>query len=122
MDPLRVLPELHLDPGAKQRLPERERVVAQHLAPPDLDQRRREVGFERLPLLSDESGRLVRLGDIATIERRARSRQTAVSIDGRPAIEMRLKRNENASSLASAAARPRFVATSPPSSVSTTAW
>jgi multidrug efflux pump subunit AcrB len=67
-----------------------------------LDQRRREVGFERLPLLSDESGRLLTLGDIATIERRARSRQTAVSVDGRPAIEMRLRRNENASSLESA--------------------
>lgn len=67
-----------------------------------LDQRRREVGFEHLALLSDESGRLVRLGDIATIERRARSRETAVSVAGRPAIEMRLKRDENASSLTSA--------------------
>ena len=67
-----------------------------------LDQRRREVGFERLPILSDTSGRLVTLGDIATIERRARSRQTSVSLGGQPAIEMRLKRNENASSLASA--------------------
>ena len=67
-----------------------------------LDQRRRELGFEDLPILSDDSGRLVTLGDIAIIERRARSNQASVSIDGRPAIEMRLKRNENASSLASA--------------------
>ena len=67
-----------------------------------LDQRRREVGFERLPILSDESGRLVTLGDIASIERRARRHQTMVSIDNQPAIEMRLKRNENASSLESA--------------------
>jgi multidrug efflux pump subunit AcrB len=74
-----------------------------------LDQRRSEVGFERLPLLSDESGRLVRLGDIATIERRARSRQTAVSIDGQPAIEMRLRRNENASSLESAEILERWL-------------
>ncbi len=74
-----------------------------------LDQRRREVGFERLPILSDTSGRLVTLGDIATIERRARSRQTAVSLDGRPAIELRLKRNENASSLASAEILARWL-------------
>ncbi len=74
-----------------------------------LDQRRREVGFEQLPLLSDESGRLVRLGDIATVERRARSRQTAVSINGQPAIEMRLRRNENASSLESAEILERWL-------------
>ena len=74
-----------------------------------LDQRRREVDFERLPLLSDESGRLVTLGDIATIERRARSRETVVSIDGRAAIEMRLKRNENASSLESAEILARWL-------------
>ncbi|MCK5361814.1 MAG: efflux RND transporter permease subunit, partial [Gammaproteobacteria bacterium] len=75
-----------------------------------LDQRRREVGFERLPLLSDESGRLLTLGDIATIERRARSRQTVVTIAGQPAIEMRLKRNENASSLESAEILARWLA------------
>ncbi len=74
-----------------------------------LDQRRREVGFERLPLLSDESGRLLTLGDIATIERRPRSRQTVVSVDGRPAIEMRLRRNENASSLESAKILTRWL-------------
>jgi multidrug efflux pump subunit AcrB len=67
-----------------------------------LDQRRREVGFERLPVLSDESGRLLTLGDIATVERRPRRNQTVVTIDGKPAIEMRLKRNENANSLTSA--------------------
>jgi len=75
-----------------------------------LDQRRREVGFERLPLLSDESGRLLTLGDIATIERRARSHQTVVTIAGQPAIEMRLKRNENASSLESAEILARWQA------------
>ena len=67
-----------------------------------LDQRRREVGFERMPVLSDESGRLLTLGDIATVERRPRRNQTVVTIDGKPAIEMRLKRNENANSLTSA--------------------
>jgi len=74
-----------------------------------LDQRRRAVGFERLALLSDDTGRLVTLGDIAVIERRARSRQTSVSIDGQPAIEMRLKRNESASSLASAEVLSRWL-------------
>ena len=74
-----------------------------------LDQRRREVGFERLPILSDESGRLVTLGDIASIERRARRLQTMVSIDNQPAIELRLKRNENASSLESAEILTRWL-------------
>lgn len=67
-----------------------------------LDQRRREVDFERLAVLSDESGRLLTLGDIATIERRPRRNQTVVTIHGEPAIEMRLRRNENANSLTSA--------------------
>jgi multidrug efflux pump subunit AcrB len=68
------------------------------------------VGFERLPLLSDESGRLLTLGDIATIERRARSHQIVVTVAGQPAIEMRLKRNENASSLESAEILARWLA------------
>ena len=67
-----------------------------------LDQQRREIGFERLALLSDDSGRLVTLGDIATIERRPRTRETRATLQGRPAIEMRLKRSEKANSLTSA--------------------
>jgi multidrug efflux pump subunit AcrB len=67
-----------------------------------LEQRRRTVEFERLPLQADESGRLLTLGDIATIERRPRTRQTYISVRGRPAVELALQRAEQGDSLAAA--------------------
>jgi multidrug efflux pump subunit AcrB len=67
-----------------------------------LGQQHREIEFENLPLLSDEDGRLVRLGDVATIERRARARQARVFHRGRPAVELRLKRAETGDSLEAA--------------------
>jgi multidrug efflux pump subunit AcrB len=67
-----------------------------------LGQRRREVGFEDLPLVADESGRLVRLGDVATIERRPRAREVEVTYLGKPAVELRLMRAERGDSLKSA--------------------
>ncbi|NIR29762.1 MAG: efflux RND transporter permease subunit [Gammaproteobacteria bacterium] len=67
-----------------------------------LGQRRRELGFERLPLLSDDSGRLLRVGDVATVERRPRARQVRVLYEDRPAVELHLRRAENTDSLESA--------------------
>ena len=67
-----------------------------------LEQRRREVEFERLPLQTDESGRLLTLGDVATIERRPRSRQTYIYFRARPAVELALQRSEQGDSLAAA--------------------
>ena len=67
-----------------------------------LGQRRREVGFEDLSLVADESGRLVRLGDVATIERRPRDREVEVTYLGKPAVELQLMRAERGDSLKSA--------------------
>ena len=68
-----------------------------------LNQRRNELAFEDLPLLSGEQGQRVTLADVATIERRARARQVRVIADQRPAVELTLLRAETADSLESAA-------------------
>ena len=67
-----------------------------------LQQRRTEAGFDQLPIISDETGRLIRLGDIAIIEKRAKEGEVQVESQGKPAVEMRLQRSENASALSSA--------------------
>ncbi len=67
-----------------------------------LQQQRGESGFENLVLESDELGRLIRLGDVAKVERRPRARQTTVQFKGQPAVELRLSRVENGDSLESA--------------------
>ncbi len=67
-----------------------------------LDQRRGELGFEDIPLLMDDSDRVVWLGDVARIERRARVGQVRVTHLGRPAVELRLRRAESGDSLKSA--------------------
>jgi len=56
--------------------------------------------FGDIPITA--SGNIVRLGDIAKIERRARDKQPTVSYQGFPAIEMRLSRLEGKDSLVSA--------------------
>ncbi|MCB1734302.1 MAG: efflux RND transporter permease subunit [Gammaproteobacteria bacterium] len=65
-------------------------------------QRRSETGFEDIALIADQKGRLVRLGDVATIERRARPNQAEVFHDGQPAVELTAYRSENGDSLESA--------------------
>lgn len=67
-----------------------------------LDQRRSEQAFAELPLRSDLQGGLVKLGDIADIERRPMRNQVALFHEGRPAVEIELQRTENADSLKSA--------------------
>ena len=69
-----------------------------------LEQQRRELGFEDLALLSDDRGRLVTLGDVATIERRPRGSGVRTVIDGRgrPAVSLLLSRAKGSSSLESA--------------------
>ncbi|MCB1744493.1 MAG: efflux RND transporter permease subunit, partial [Gammaproteobacteria bacterium] len=69
-----------------------------------LDQQRREVDFEQLPIISDANGRLLRLGDIASIERRPKQGQAELLYKGRPAIELRLNRTETSDSLEAAQA------------------
>ena len=57
--------------------------------------------FARLPVVS-EGGSLIDLGTIASIERRARDRQVTLSVNGRPAVELRLRRAEHGDSLKAA--------------------
>ena len=56
-----------------------------------LEQRRREVEFERMPVFSDEQGRRLELGDIADVKRRPRPDQIEVFFNGRPAVLYRVE-------------------------------
>ena len=67
-----------------------------------LNQRRSELGFEDIALLADRDGRLVRIGDVAEVERRARPNQVELTYRGKPAIELQLMRSATADSLRSA--------------------
>ena len=67
-----------------------------------LDQQRDETGFERLALRSGDDGRFLALGDVATVERRARKGEIRTTFEGRPAISMQLSRAETSDSLESA--------------------
>lgn len=67
-----------------------------------LSQQRTVYGFEQMPLSTDNESRLLRLGDIATIERRARVNEPLVYWQGQPAIEMRLLRTQDEDTLKSA--------------------
>ncbi len=64
-----------------------------------LDQGRETSDFEQLPVINDRSGRLLRVGDIAEVEKRPRSGEVQVYYNGRPAVEMRLMRFAQADSL-----------------------
>jgi len=67
-----------------------------------ISQQRSELGFEQLPLIADQSGRLVRLGDIAEVQRRAKPNQVDLTYQGQPAVQMTLRRSATADSLESA--------------------
>lgn len=78
------------------------------------DQRRQELAFADLPVIAAGDGRLLTLGDIATITRRPKAAQTEVSFEGRPAVEMRLSRTKDADSLESAKVLREWVAETRP--------
>lgn len=67
-----------------------------------LNQRRSEPEFEQLALVADREGRLVRIGDVAEVERRARPNQVELTYRGEPAVELQLMRSASADSLVSA--------------------
>jgi len=67
-----------------------------------ISQQRSVRGFQSLPIVHDDSGRLLRLGDIAHIERRSKDLETHVYFNDKPAVEMVLFRTETGSSLKSA--------------------
>ncbi|MFN3712350.1 MAG: efflux RND transporter permease subunit [Alcanivoracaceae bacterium] len=74
-----------------------------------LGQRRDEGGFADLPLFTDQTGRLLRLGDIALIERRPRDEQPYMTFRGFPAIELQVLRAEHDDSLKSAAIMQQWI-------------
>lgn len=69
-----------------------------------LEQRRSTLDFEDLPLVADAQGRLLRLADVAELERRAQDGEVEVFYRGQPAVELVLQRTERADSLDSARA------------------
>ena len=73
------------------------------------DQRRGELSFEALPIIATEDGRLLTLGDIATITRRPQDSEIDVTYRGRPAVELRLSRSKEADSLDSAEILEKWV-------------
>ena len=73
-------------------------------------QRRDEKGFADLPIISDENGRLVLVGDVAEIERRARPNQVTMTYKGKPAVEIKLQRATTADSLKSAEIMNNYLA------------
>ncbi|MDP2129128.1 MAG: efflux RND transporter permease subunit [Pseudohongiella sp.] len=76
-----------------------------------LDQRRSSYEFEQLELPLGPGNQLVRLGDIAEIEKRPRAGQASLSRDGKPAIEMNLYRLSDSDALDSAAALQQWLET-----------
>jgi multidrug efflux pump subunit AcrB len=67
-----------------------------------LNQSRTELEFEQIPLVADNEGRLIRVGDVAEVERRPRPGQIALSHEGEPVIELQVQRSASADSLESA--------------------
>ena len=79
-----------------------------------LNQQRSELGFESLPLRADRSGQLLRVADVATVERRARPNQVEMTYQGRPAVELTLQRSPSADSLESARVMAQWLAETRP--------
>lgn len=67
-----------------------------------LGQARDVSSFEQMPLIAAADGELLRLGDIALIERRVADDQVLLSYQGQPAIMLQLKRTEADDSLVGA--------------------
>jgi len=75
-----------------------------------LNQQRNVDGFDQLPLLTEQEGRLVRLGDIADIQWRSQDNQTFLTYKGQPAIQLKLRRTENDDTLKAAAIMQEWLA------------
>jgi len=67
-----------------------------------IEQRRDELNFAQLPLITDKSGRYIKLDDVATIQRRPRNNTVTITYQGEPAVELLLKRAEENDALESA--------------------
>lgn len=67
-----------------------------------LEQRYTAIAFTEIPLIADQSGRLLKLADVATIERKSRDGEIRITYQGKPAVELGLKRAESRDALESA--------------------
>ena len=67
-----------------------------------LSQQRTVQGFEQMPLFTDSRGRLLRVGDIAEVERRPQEDEPYITVDGQPAIELLMMRTESEDTLKTA--------------------
>ena len=65
-------------------------------------QRTDALAFETLPIITDEEGRLITLGDIAKIERRPRGKQVTITYKGQPSIILNLSRTGKGDTLKAA--------------------
>lgn len=59
------------------------------------DQQRSVTGFANLTVAGNESGRLLKLGDIAEIKRRWKDDQALIFANGQPAVEITIRRSES---------------------------
>jgi multidrug efflux pump subunit AcrB len=67
-----------------------------------LSQQRDVKGFEDLPLVANLKGDHVRLGDVASVERRPKNNQISITYQGKPAVELRAQRATTGDTLESA--------------------
>jgi multidrug efflux pump subunit AcrB len=74
-----------------------------------LDQRRSSFEFEQMELPLGPDNQLVRLGDIADIEKRPRAGQASLTRDGKPAIEINLYRLSGSDAMDSARALQQWM-------------
>ena len=67
-----------------------------------LGQSREELAFANLPLITDKAGRYLKLDDIAIITRRPINNEVRITYQGKPAVELGLKRSEHEDALKAA--------------------
>jgi len=67
-----------------------------------INQRRTELGFESLPLIAGRDGQLIRIGDVAEVERRPLPNQAELTYQGTPAVDLTVERSTTSDSLESA--------------------
>ena len=60
-----------------------------------MDKQRSVAGFAELAFEADETGRLLRLGDIATVSRNPLPEQTRIFLDGQPAVQIQVRRSDS---------------------------
>jgi multidrug efflux pump subunit AcrB len=79
-----------------------------------MERQRTVNGFEDMPIASMQGDQLVALGDIAHIDRRTQENQRLRMIDGKPAIEIRLRRGDTIDTFDAADIMKRWYATNEP--------